>query len=176
MDLDSSVGPGAIESDHFLARLRRLGGLALVSLVLLMGTLVLWARSYATSDIAHFQRGRFIALAYDGELILRRQSEQPVFGDPPTMQGWLFFGFGAYKETFRSGYQHSIVLPLWFLAIAFAVMPGVAVRRVRREVRAERRRAENRCVACGYDLRGSPGPCPECGTSAAQAPADRANA
>jgi hypothetical protein len=33
--------------------------------------------------------------------------------------------------------------------------------------RRRRRSAENRCAACGYDLRGSAERCPECGTLAA---------
>ena len=35
--------------------------------------------------------------------------------------------------------------------------------RWRRTARQDRRRAAGQCGRCGYDLRGSDGPCPECG-------------
>jgi hypothetical protein len=36
---------------------------------------------------------------------------------------------------------------------------------LRREKTARDRRANNQCIACGYDLRSSPDRCPECGTA-----------
>jgi len=53
-----------------------------------------------------------------------------------------------------------LVVPHWFL-LALAALPA-AVRApgwVRRRGRARR----GRCAACGYDLRATPGRCPECG-------------
>jgi hypothetical protein len=49
-------------------------------------------------------------------------------------------------------------------------LSAVFLRRVKRRLVDERRRA-GLCVACGYDLRASPGRCPECGTAAAAATA-----
>jgi hypothetical protein len=57
----------------------------------------------------------------------------------------------------------------WYGTLAGTVIPGMLgacilwydLRRLRRESRA----ATGHCVACGYDLRGSPDRCPECGTT-----------
>ena len=53
-------------------------------------------------------------------------------------------------------------LPSWLLVIALAVLPALVVRRAL--VESGRRRA-GLCPGCGYDLRATPGRCPECGTS-----------
>lgn len=50
-------------------------------------------------------------------------------------------------------------IPLWPIILAAA--PGAWL--LYRARRARRWQAEGRCAACGYDLRESPGRCPECG-------------
>ena len=47
------------------------------------------------------------------------------------------------------------------IALLLAAHPTIAF--IRGPLRRYRRRKRGLCVACGYDLRGSPGRCPECG-------------
>ena len=65
----------------------------------------------------------------------------------------------------------TLTAPYWFFAAltAWSVVPvGLNLRRqIRRRVFARRRL----CVQCGYDLRATPGRCPECGTIASATPA-----
>jgi hypothetical protein len=56
-----------------------------------------------------------------------------------------------------------LVLPHWMAALAAAVLPAAWFRR---RLRRWRQRAPGLCRACGYDLRASPGRCPECGAPA----------
>ena len=150
------------------ALVARIGKPAIVSLMLLVLVLGVWIRSYGFSTLS-FQNGRFIAFVREGQVTLRVVSAEPVSGDAQEIKGWMFFGFGAYKMTYPSGYHSSAAFPLWPLAVVLAVIPARRFRRLAIERRAERRRAANQCVACGYDLRASTGTCPECG---APAPAD----
>lgn len=88
------------------------------------------------------------------------------------------------KEEFRSGsrgvatsptaldppaHQYDMMLPLLWPAGVFAVWPLAAVMRGAAAWGVRRRRKEGHCAACGYDLRGSPGRCPECGRAASEA-------
>ena len=57
-------------------------------------------------------------------------------------------------------------VPYWLLLLIFAPLPlwvGTVYRA--RRIRASRRK-RGLCAACGYDLRASPGRCPECGARA----------
>jgi hypothetical protein len=58
----------------------------------------------------------------------------------------------------------TLSLPLW-MCFGLLGLPtvGVAGRELGRRWRRRARVAAGRCVACGYDLRGTPGRCPECG-------------
>ena len=59
--------------------------------------------------------------------------------------------------------QRSAVLPFWILGVLFAALP---VARAAKPLRAARRARRGLCRQCGYDLRESPGRCPECGAPA----------
>jgi Skp family chaperone for outer membrane proteins len=70
----------------------------------------------------------------------------PPFGTPNTWESDLWAG-----------------VPHWFLLALWAV-PLLLV--LRRRSRAARRAGLRLCPACGYDVRATPGRCPECGTAA----------
>ena len=99
--------------------------------------------------------------------------ERRLLGSRPW--GWLGFEFGRQRPVGRftvSGGWVSVTeqvwaVPLWPLLLATAA-PAVRYlwchRRLRRWLRG------GRCQACGYDLRETPGCCPECGTVASVSP------
>lgn len=54
-------------------------------------------------------------------------------------------------------------VPLWFPAVLFGAGPLLSLARYGHR---RRRRCAGRCQKCGYDLRATPGRCPECGAVA----------
>jgi hypothetical protein len=73
--------------------------------------------------------------------------------------GWLWLQLESGQ--WPSGPWHMIALPLWFPTVLFGALPAGAAMEF---VRVRRRRRAGACLACGYDLRETPGRCPECGT------------
>ncbi len=75
-----------------------------------------------------------------------------------------FLGFAHVSGTFGTagGYQ-ILAIPYWFPVILTAIGP-IMVLRSRRRMR--RRKLAGKCPGCGYDLRGTPDRCPECGWTA----------
>lgn len=70
------------------------------------------------------------------------------------------FGFAyAAGKPMSTGPAYGIAVPYWLLAGALALATWHLLRRAARA-------APGCCPVCGYDLRGSPERCPECGTPA----------
>jgi hypothetical protein len=96
-----------------------------------------------------------------------RYARNDLGGAPRPTGWWERLGFMYYhtkdvktgeglQSTFAGGVPH------WLLAGAFAAAPvGWAARRLK----ARRRRRRGLCPRCGYDLRATPGQCPECGAA-----------
>ena len=71
-------------------------------------------------------------------------------------------GFAVRFGDGRDGrYMTHLVIPCWALFILTAALPGVSTASA---ARRRGRGARGECLRCGYDLRATPGRCPECGT------------
>ena len=76
----------------------------------------------------------------------------------------LNYGLAYGSGQFIRGDCYTFIVPLWFIAVLTALLPAQwAFRRWRARCALR----EGRCRVCGYDLRASPGRCPECGTAIA---------
>jgi hypothetical protein len=93
----------------------------------------------------------------------RSWTKSPLVQIPDAQQGGLL-GFRIAARHRPDGYaSYVLMLPYWLLILLSAAAPTRAVLRWRRR---QIRLASGLCAACGYDLRGSSGRCPECGTHA----------
>lgn len=109
---------------------------------------------------------------------------EPVAGAPRSYWGWGRLGRGhVFWETpaprsfwdrlgfystqtgldmsFATESKEWVAFPAWLPVLAFLVLPAAWVVRLSR---ARRRASAGLCESCGYDLRGTPERCPECGT------------
>jgi hypothetical protein len=165
--------------------------LAAASLLLCVATAALWVRSHWVAD--EFMMGRRYDRRFDAEsrngqlfglvewyvlpepdpsvrwelnLELRHENdEDPAQSVRSPDEGLLAgFGFRAVHADLRYRREKRFWhFPHWSLVAAFAVLPAIFVVRQRRAVRLRRRSRLGLCPACGYDLRATPGRCPECG-------------
>jgi hypothetical protein len=79
-----------------------------------------------------------------------------------------YSGISASKLVVR---LRTLSVPYWALA-ALAAAPRLVL--LARDSRRARRVRDGVCPSCGYDLRATPGRCPECGTAASVSTTDEA--
>jgi hypothetical protein len=113
-----------------------------------------WQRPLAITGGAHFSQS-------EGAGIL----DAPVWPPLPiavvTPHRFGGFGFDTEQDDQHRTWYVEMVAPCWFLMLLSAALPA---RQLRLRLRSRRRNQLRLCRACGYDLRASPGKCPECGT------------
>jgi hypothetical protein len=161
-----------------------------VSLLLCAAVCVLWVRSYdvdvfnwfatvpdGTSSGLHLKRHDYV-FSKNGTLYWSR-SWRPPDPTPVThigqreiehMQFPLLSSRVPLREpsfAWERGSDYvSITVAYWALALATLPVPAAHLWSARRGRRSRLRRQGGLCTSCGYDLRASPGRCPECGTAA----------
>ena len=170
---------------------------AAASLLLCVAACGLWVRSYRPGDaVSYDRRGRWSAhdraglTLARGHVIVgvtenwtaapegwRRRDLSPAeaegVGYMVPRGAWNAAGFW-YERGVRTAGPFGPVhrpywwaaFPLWAPTVVTAICPAVWLAA---RVRARRRTAAGLCPACGYDLRATPGRCPECGTVATAA-------
>jgi hypothetical protein len=144
-----------------------------------------WRREVAGPGTYHDTMGVFATRGMIGGGYLRMYL--PTAQDWPTEARWRFItsnpitvmwphrwrvlGFGYWNTRLPQGPAYRALevvgatVPLWFVALLFAVAPAMAARRQLRDRQRRRRIARGLCAACGYDVRASGERCPECGLS-----------
>jgi hypothetical protein len=165
--------------------------LAAASLLLCLATAGLWLRSYWVEDVLWAtcweppEGGRTYRIQHcSGAFASYRGHLAGWFGWSERPKGqlmplWYFefehptgfylaadLGFSSRRHVFE-GYPYNLWiwrLPTWSLVSAFTVLPAIVTFRQVRAARRRRRRDRlGLCPLCGYDLRATPGRCPECG-------------
>ena len=149
---------------------------ALLSFLLCVATVVLWVRSYEEFDSFFHSyedsRGSWELGSSSGEVYVTRMSHPQglmVVYDDMVMRAFpAIFGIDIfeYARGDQIGWYAGIPHPM--LAYIFAGLPILWCFSTFRRQRVKRRLKNNLCVACGYDLQGSGGKCPECGVGRLQ--------
>lgn len=154
-----------------------------ISFVLFIALLAIAVRTYFARDVLGLQSSPYRALWIEfprGSIqFTARTSTRPEDrrtgwkvlppSDPTGVQTVLGFGLFHNPRMYirdRSGTRWMamtlLVMPIWPWVALAALLPTGWIRR-----KARRLRAPHACPNCGYDLRATPGRCPECGAIAA---------
>ena len=151
---------------HFLG-----SALSASSLVLALGVAVLWVRSYVVHDVVTVvARGRHVAVHSTGGQFLVDDDPSVPARFRPGVTWERQDDVIPYGSNVRSALVRFRVarfntarlwaLPQWPLVALTALPPAVGVIRRRRRTPV----LPGTCRQCGYDLRATPGRCPECGS------------
>ena len=171
---------------------RLLNLLTLLSLLLCVAAVVLWAWTYDNWRVG-IRRGQIVLYVARGDAgqsfvrqsIDRRAAERWGYLHRHASTSATFAGFEYHHGTtpapstlpatrFRTSpggrattgltFPFTLLaIPLWPLLPLTLTLPAVRLWLARRD---RRRVRQGRCRACGYDLRSTPDRCPECGTEA----------
>jgi hypothetical protein len=156
---------------------RLLNLLTAVSLLLCVASCVLWVRSHSAAERWRRTLSWTSSLYVDsdaGKVSVVWHKWWITAGHPPYRWvrqerrslpfRWRTLGFDGewiWQDERQGNIRatRSATLPYWFMTVMAAVPPAVhTYRRLRRRSRA------GLCPRCDYDLRATPGRCPECGS------------
>jgi hypothetical protein len=148
--------------------------LSALSMLLAVMTCAVWVRSW---QWVAAESGGSIVVCYcggsNGADFMRKSDGTPE--RPQDIVRYLHVAPSPWRPAFKKGNwtglpQTSssytfpywwISMPEWILTLAFCVLPALWVLQ---RLRGSRRMSARQCLVCGYDLRATPGRCPECGT------------
>ena len=117
----------------------------------------------ARGGLLVFQSYRAVGAETVGVISGRRWLHQPSSTAP---SGPNRFRFTFERQQSRLGRYVRLQFPFWGIALMCAILPASWLLSARRRWRREWRERNGHCVSCGYDLRVTPGRCPECGAPA----------
>jgi hypothetical protein len=154
---------------------------AAVSLLLCLASAVLWLRSHWAHDAVSYttEQGYVWVGGRDGEVHVYWRVMRP----PEELWGWNYERSGVGDVRSVLGPADREVGPVefwdwrpdwwvcvrcWGLVAVFAIAPAAWLV-IQRPLERRRRLKQGLCGECGYDLRATPGKCPECGSGSGEA-------